>query len=169
MPKQGFNQRLRQFMESEGVEDDRIKAVEERFFPPNRPPRPMSLEDLEGLGRLQCTNAELGAYFGLTERQIISRRATDPELDECIKRGQNQGRISLRRQQFAAALDGDRTMLVWLGKNVLGQRDSGIDINVSGSMSFDNEEIRPLLDSKMDEFVRTRKSNGDDPDPPDYH
>ena len=164
----GFANRLRAFMESEGVETDRIDAVQERFFTDRRP-AVLSAAELEGLGRLQCTNAELGAYFGLTERQIINRRAKDPELDEAIKRGNNQGRISLRRKQFEAAMAGDRTMLVWLGKNTLGQRDSGLDINVSGGLSFDSDEIRPLLDSKLEEFVRARKGNGQDDDPPDYH
>ena len=30
---------------------------------------------------------------------------------------------SLRRKQFEMAMKGDRTMLVWLGKNLLGQKD----------------------------------------------
>ncbi len=167
--KRGFNDRMRAFMEAEGVEEDRIDAVQERFFPPHTRPAVLSVAELEGLGRLQCTNAELGAYFGLTERQIITRRAKDPELDEAIKRGSNQGRISLRRKQYEAALAGDKTMLVWLGKNVLGQRDSGLDINVSGGISFDSDEIRPLLDQKLEDFVRARRGNGHDEDPPDYH
>lgn len=166
--RRGFNDRLRAFLEDEGVEQERIDGVQERFFTDRRP-AVLTLAELEGLGRLQCTNAELGAYFGLTERQIINRRANDSALDEAIKRGNNQGRISIRRKQFEAALAGDRTMLVWLGKNVLGQRDSGLDINVSGGLSFDSDEIRPLLDSKLEEFVRARKGNGHDDEPPDYH
>ena len=166
--RRGFADRLRAFMEDEGVDQDRIDAVQERFFTDRRP-AVLTLAELEGLGRLQCTNAELGAYFGLTERQIIKRRAADSELDEAIKRGANQGKISIRRKQYEAALAGDRTMLVWLGKNVLGQRDSGLDINVSGGLSFDSEEIRPLLDQKLEDFVRARRGNGHDDDPPDYH
>ena len=159
MARRGFRDRLQAFLEDEGVEAERIDEVKDRFFPANRPPAVLAIDEVEKLGRLQCTNAEIGAYFDMTERQIINRRAKDPELDDAIKKGANQGRISLRRQQFAAALDGDRTMLVWLGKNVLGQRDSGLDINLSGGMSFDSQEIRPLLDSKMEEFVRARKTD----------
>lgn len=165
--KRGFQSRLREFLDSEGVEDERTDEVVDRFFPANRPPKVLALSELEGLGRLQCTNAEIAAYFDMTERQILSRRAGDPDLDGAIKRGANQGRISLRRQQFAAALDGDRTMLVWLGKNVLGQRDSGLDLNIG--LTLDSDEVRPLLDRKMEEFVRARRGNGEDHDPPDYH
>ena len=163
MTTRGFRDRLRAFLEAEGVEADRIDEVQTRFFPRNRPPKVIQLDEVEKLGRLQCTNSELAAYFGMTERQIINRRAKDPELDEAFKRGANAGRISLRREQFRAALDGDRTMLVWLGKNVLGQRDTGLDINLSGGLSFDSEEIRPLLDSKMEEFVKAR-AGSDEPD-----
>lgn len=34
-----------------------------------------------------------------------------------------KGKLSLRRKQFQLALSGDRTMLIWLGKQYLGQVD----------------------------------------------
>jgi hypothetical protein len=36
------------------------------------------------------------------------------------QQGYSQLRMSLRRKQVAMALDGDRTMLIWLGKQLLG-------------------------------------------------
>lgn len=39
--------------------------------------------------------------------------------------------MSLRRQQLRLALDGDKTMLIWLGKVLLGQKESmQLDANV---------------------------------------
>ena len=37
--------------------------------------------------------------------------------------GRQKCMSSLRRKQFEMAMKGDRTMLVWLGKNLLGQKD----------------------------------------------
>ena len=37
--------------------------------------------------------------------------------------GRQKCMSSLRRKQFEMAMKGDRTMLVWLGKNMLGQKD----------------------------------------------
>jgi hypothetical protein len=34
-----------------------------------------------------------------------------------------KGRVALRSKQFELALAGNPTMLIWLGKQVLGQRD----------------------------------------------
>jgi hypothetical protein len=33
------------------------------------------------------------------------------------------GKAALRRRQFQSAMDGNPTMLIWLGKNWLGQTD----------------------------------------------
>jgi hypothetical protein len=37
--------------------------------------------------------------------------------------GAQTGKASLRRMQFKAAEDGNVTMLIWLGKQFLGQKD----------------------------------------------
>jgi len=39
------------------------------------------------------------------------------------KRFQGQGKQSLRRKQFEAAIKGNVTMMIWLGKQNLGQSD----------------------------------------------
>jgi len=47
-----------------------------------------------------------------------------------IKRG--EGKELLRAKQFQIAMEGDKTMLVWLGKQYLDQSDhSAIDHNVN--------------------------------------
>jgi hypothetical protein len=40
-----------------------------------------------------------------------------------MERGKARGRLSLRRAQLKMVEDGNATMGIWLGKNVLGQRD----------------------------------------------
>lgn len=167
--KRGFRDRLKEFLETENVADDRIEAIEEEFFPANRPPVPMTENALEGLGRIQCTNAEIAAYFSISERQLMARRASDQDVDEAIRRGQEQGRISLRRAQYQAAVgangkDPHPTMMIWLGKQVLGQREAGLDINLNGGLTIEGQDIRPLLERKLSEFVRSKKANGHDDD-----
>ena len=43
---------------------------------------------------------------------------------ESIKKGHQVWNGSLRRAQYEAAMKGNATMLIWLGKQYLGQRDS---------------------------------------------
>jgi hypothetical protein len=40
-------------------------------------------------------------------------------------------RVKLRQKQETMALEGDRTMLIWLGKNMLGQSDA-VDVTSDG-------------------------------------
>jgi hypothetical protein len=44
-------------------------------------------------------------------------------LADYLEQKRLPGKVSLRRAQFSAALAGNKTMLVWLGKQWLDQRD----------------------------------------------
>jgi hypothetical protein len=58
------------------------------------------------------------------------------------------GRMSLRRKQWKAAEDGNTTMLVWLGKQYLGQSDKS---EVTGAISLDPlKATKKQLESKPD-------------------
>lgn len=87
-----------------------------------RPEIEISLEKLESLCELGCTNKEIAAHFGVSERLVELRRAKD-DFRNAIDRGVSRANISLRRKQLELALAGDKTMLIWLGKQRLGQSD----------------------------------------------
>jgi hypothetical protein len=82
----------------------------------------MDLAELEKLCSLQCTDEELAAWFGVSVRTIENRRK-NPEIAEVMSRGIAKGRISVRRAQMKLLEAGNGTMGVWLGKQLLGQRD----------------------------------------------
>src|SRR5258708_748843 len=86
---------------------------------------------LEKLCSLQCTDEEIAACFGVSTRTIESRRKK-PQFSEVMKRGKAKGRISVRRAQMKLLEAGNATMGVWLGKQLLGQRDL-TPIEVSGA------------------------------------
>jgi hypothetical protein len=87
-----------------------------------RPPVDIDLTVLEALAQVGCTNIEIAARFGVSERTIEIRRRS-AGFRAVMERGVARGNISLRQKQMKMALAGDRTMLVWLGKNRLGQKD----------------------------------------------
>ena len=55
--------------------------------------------------------------------------------------------MSLRRKQYELALEGDRTMLIWLGKQHLGQ-----------SEPYKKTEAEPTADKKN---AKAQKSDGE--------
>src|SRR5216684_1825751 len=86
--------------------------------------RPRKHVDLEMVGRLasiQCTHAEIASALGIS----VDTLTRDRHFAEVYKRGAESGRKSLRRMQFESALKGNVTMMIWLGKQYLGQSDQG--------------------------------------------
>jgi hypothetical protein len=77
---------------------------------------------LEQLASLQCTQPEIAAFFGVS-LQAVEKQLQKPEFREPYEKGQKTGLISLRRAQMQAALAGNTTMMIWLGKQLLGQTD----------------------------------------------
>lgn len=68
-----------------------------------------------------CTLDDIGRVVKLGKRTLI-RRMGDAKFQEAIERGRAKGRCSLRKAQFDAALDGNVTAQIWLGKQLLNQR-----------------------------------------------
>ena len=87
-----------------------------------RKPLDLDLTELEKLAAMHCTQQEVAAFFNTT-RKTISLKLRQEPYKSAWERGWGKGNISLRRKQFQAAEAGDRTMLVWLGKQWLGQTD----------------------------------------------
>jgi hypothetical protein len=82
----------------------------------------IDLSELEKLCGLQCTDEEIAAWFGVSTR-TIERRRLEPEFADVMDRGRARGRISVRRLQMKLLEQGNATMGVWLGKNILNQVD----------------------------------------------
>lgn len=74
-------------------------------------------EQVEKLASLHCTVQEIADFFECS-RDTIERR-----FRVQIQKGRASGKITLRRKQWQAAEKGNVSMLIWLGKNILGQKD----------------------------------------------
>jgi DNA-binding CsgD family transcriptional regulator len=70
------------------------------------------------LACMQCTLREIADVIGVNAETIRKH------FGDLIEKGKSVGKKSLRRAQFEKALNGDTRMLVWLGKQYLGQKDS---------------------------------------------
>ena len=97
-------------------------------------PRVIDYDQVERLAMIQCPDSEIAYVIGFTPEGFCKRKQSDPELVQRLEKGKEGGRASLRRMQFKAAEGGDKTMLVWLGKQYLGQRDKQ-DVEHTGPIS----------------------------------
>ena len=91
-----------------------------------RPRVVFDLRPVEGLGKIQSTHRELAAVLGVSVDTVERRLQDDPEFRGAYERGLENGKSSLRRIQWKAALGGNTTMQIWLGRQYLGQRDQQV-------------------------------------------
>ena len=78
---------------------------------------------------MQATLVEIAAFFEVSE-DTIERRVKETygvTFAEHYKSMSGSGKISLRRKQMDVALSGNVSMLIWLGKQYLGQTDKSVN------------------------------------------
>ena len=74
-------------------------------------------EKVEQLAGFGCTNVEIASFFGCSKSLLTKSYSTN------LAKGRDKGKIRLRQLQWRAAERGNTTMLIWLGKQVLGQSE----------------------------------------------
>lgn len=89
-----------------------------------QPRKEINLTTLRALAKIGATWTEIAAVMGCSDQTIMDRRKVDPELDRVFTEGKAEGTTTLRRLQWQGAQEGNPTMLIWLGKQLLGQRDN---------------------------------------------
>jgi hypothetical protein len=88
-----------------------------------RPPVPVDVDTVKRAASIGCTNAEIAALTGVSERTYNNRFEKDEAFQEAVEIARGVGRATLRRYQWHAASNGNPAILIWLGKQMLGQVD----------------------------------------------
>lgn len=99
-----------------------------------RPQVEIDRETFEKLCALQCTKQDIANWFECSEDSIErwAKREYGETFAVVFAQKRQKGKVSLRRMQWASAEKGNVTMLIWLGKQYLGQKDQqGIEISNS--------------------------------------
>jgi hypothetical protein len=100
-----------------------------------RPVIEIDYDTFEQLCELQCTLAEIATWFRCSE-DTIERRVQEHyncTFAEIYEQKKGAGKIALRRAQSKAAQSGNPALLIFLGKNILGQKDkTEVDLDLSG-------------------------------------
>lgn len=83
-----------------------------------RPKKEIDYQTVEKLASIQCTQEEIANFLNLSVRTL----QRDEEFCRLYKKGQDNGKMSLRRIQFKLA-EKNTSMAIFLGKQYLGQKD----------------------------------------------
>ena len=90
-----------------------------------RPKIEIEKQTFENLCKIQCTQSEIASVLNASEDTILRwcKSTYGDTFAASYKKLSEGGRTSLRRAQWIAAMKGNPTMLIWMGKQILGQKD----------------------------------------------
>lgn len=81
-------------------------------------------QEVYKLATYHCSIKDISNFFG------VPRDTIQYNFGDLIIQGYEETKQALRMKQLEVAMAGDRTMLIWLGKQMLGQSDTPDNGNV---------------------------------------
>jgi aminopeptidase C len=119
-----------------GNKPKKLKAVEVLGFEVGRglKKRIVNPDDVYKLAAIGSTDKEISRWFGVDEQTLRYN------FKGILEKGREDLKQSLRMAQLKLALSGNAVMLIWLGKNILGQSDNGITNDTNQPLPWTDEE-----------------------------
>lgn len=107
-----------------------------------RPKKIIDWEMVKKLCAIHCTGEEIANIVDVSYDTLERHIKTEFKMGfaEYYKKHSASGKMSLRRKQYEVAMAGNTSMLIWLGKQHLGQADkqeieqhgeTGLNIKIS--------------------------------------
>ena len=87
-------------------------------------------KEVEKLAAIGMKNSEISEYLEIDDSTLAYN------FKQELKKGRHSLKSSLRQTQIKVALDGNVTMLIFLGKNLLGQSDSPLDSEANAPLPW---------------------------------
>lgn len=113
-----------------------------------RPRKQISETVVQRLAGIGCTMIEIASVCDCSV-DVLERR-----FAEVIKKGRESGKASLRRQQWALASKGSVAMLIWLGKQMLGQREVVVQDVTSAGHRIGGPDLLALSPATMMQVLK---------------
>jgi hypothetical protein len=130
-----------------------------------RPRIEINWKVFDALCAVQCTQEEIAAHLKVSTDTIerACRRDKKQGFADYFSTKRKIGWSSLRKRQYTEAMKGNPTLLIWLGKQYLGQRDK-IEHGGPNGMPLPgvNVNLSSLTDEELERFAQiTAKLIGD--------
>lgn len=113
-------------------------------------PHQIDYKTLDKLCAIQCTGEECAAILGIDYDTLNRRLKEDGEggFTDYYAQKAAGGKVSLRRKQYQKAVDeGNPAMLIWLGKQWLGQKEPERLEQVPNTVPINISIVNPHADS----------------------
>lgn len=103
---------------------------------------------VDNLLKAGCPGTEIAPHFDICEDTLYIRCEKEKGVgwSAYLRQKRSQGDANLRAKQYTEALKGDRTLLIWLGKQRLGQRENDATITVTPETAIQFKAVMDQLD-----------------------
>ena len=124
-----------------------------------RPRLVIDWDQVDKMCAIHCTGEEQAAILGVDYDTLnrACKRDFKKSFADYFRQKSSSGKMSLRRRQFTTAMDGNPTMLIWLGKNWLNQNDNLPEpdveppaLNISFNVAEPKSEVKVTKGKKKD-------------------
>lgn len=107
-----------------------------------RPKKVIDKKQFEGMCAIFCTLNEIAGLFDCSEDTIERwcKRTYKETFAEVYKKKSAMGKMSLRRVQYETAMSGNTSLMIWLGKQYLGQSDK-LDFTEADGFGFSSDQV----------------------------
>lgn len=138
-------------------ERDLIEAMDKfKLSKPGRKPKDLEAlvpKDLyqyvEVLGHMGCTVREIAGVLGITTDTWYANVQRDPLIKHYYEIGKVKGAIGIRRAMHIKALQKNPTMLIWMGKQRLNQKEKA---EVKVGLEEGNLDLSQLSNDELQAF-----------------
>ena len=122
-----------------------------------RKPANIEWEKVEKMAMAGSNGQQISSSIGIHYDTLVKRCKKDmpdgiSEISEYLRTKREKGNDLLHRKQFDLALKGDRSMLIWLGKQRLGQSEKK-EMEVINKIDIDETK---LSDQALEEINNLR-------------
>lgn len=121
-----------------------------------RPKIQINWEEFDKLCGLHATQVEIASWFGCSVDTIDRAVKAEKQMHfaEYYAQKASTGKISLRRQQWQLAMKGDKTMLIWLGKQYLGQSEKVEQNNKNTHIVEEAQRLANLSEAELVAIIK---------------
>lgn len=128
----------------------------------SRPLIPIDWDRTDELLEAGALGTEIAAYFGMHPETFYDRVRTKYEIGftQYVAEKKSKGDALIREAQYKKAIRKlDNTMLIWLGKQRLGQKENNGDVVVSADVLKAFDQLMAQIDSAQKERLKENPSD----------
>jgi hypothetical protein len=101
-------------------------------------------EEVYKLANIGCKDTEIADWFGIDGNTLRYNFSVE------LTKGRVALNMSLRRAQIQTALNGQPALLIWLGRNLLGQSESPIDSDANQILPWVQDRVEREYEDNRD-------------------